>query len=81
MPLAESDRWRALLVARRAAGPSCEWCTATANEYEAEYCIDHNAGSDYLRFAEDAHTACRAGNHMSEIQHRRMFRRPGDALR
>lgn len=67
-PAPQLDRVMRTLHGRKASGPTCGWCEAAAQDYEAEYCIDHNAGSDFLQFADDQRAACRGGLHTTEDQ-------------
>ena len=68
----------ALLRARKASGPACGWCEGHAMEYEREYAVDHNAGADFLRFADSARWSCLAGQHITRDQFERFHRYPGN---
>lgn len=67
------DRLRNILRARRSSGPTCGWCEAAAQDYEAEYGIDHDASADLLMIANDVRAECRAGLHMTEERFRQRF--------
>jgi hypothetical protein len=71
--LTSPDDLRALLRARKAVGPICGWCEAAADQYESEYCIDHDASSDLLHIAESTRTGCRAGIHLTREVYERRF--------
>lgn len=74
----EQTDFVALLRARKAFGPICGWCEADAREYEQEYCVDHNAGSDFLHFADSARWSCRAGRHITRERFEHCHRYPGN---